>query len=124
MVECHWCVAQAEGHPGELIETQVADRKRGVLLRFRGHTDLPKSFFEVHSGEMCSSSHTLQRFLYPGERIGIFLCLHVESSEVNAESKRPIFLFYQHHSVTPRRLTRSNSTSLQHVSQGCMNFLE
>ena len=30
--ECHRCVAQPKGHPGELIKTQVADRKCSVLL--------------------------------------------------------------------------------------------
>ena len=124
MLECRGCVTQSERHPSELIETQVANHECGILLRLWGHTDLPKSTFEVHSGEMCSSDHTLQHFLYPGERIGILLCPHVESSEVNAEWKGPILLLYQHHSVTPGRLTRSNSASLQHISQGCMHFFQ
>ena len=123
-LECRRCVTLSEGHPGELIETQVADRECGILLQLRGHTDLPKSTFEVHSGEMCSSGHTLQCFLYPGERVGILLCPCIELSEVNAGSKGPILLLYQHHGITPGRLTRSNSASLQHISQGCMHFFQ
>ena len=40
MLQAH---TQPEGHSGELIETQIVDHKCGVLLQFRGHTDLPKS---------------------------------------------------------------------------------
>ena len=68
-LECHGCVTQSKGHPGKFIETKVANHECGVLLRLWGHVDLPKSTLEIHGGEVCSSGHALQHFLYPGEGI-------------------------------------------------------
>ena len=92
MLECHGHVTQSEGHPGKFIETKVANHEHGVLLRFWGHVDLPKSTFEIHGGEVFSSGHALQHLLYPGERVEIFLHLHIEMSKINTESKGSIFL--------------------------------
>ena len=87
-----------------------------------GHVDLPKSTFKIHGGEVCSSGHALQHLLYPGKRVGILLHLHVETSEINAESKGSIFLLHQYHCIAPGRLARLNGASLQHVSKLCMNL--
>ena len=109
-------VAQSKGHSCEFVKTQVADHEHGILLRLLGHADLPKSTLEVHSGEVCSSSHALQCLLYPGEGVGIFLSLCIESSESNTELEGPILFLHQHHGIAPRRLTRPNGASLQHIS--------
>ena len=69
MLECRRRVTQSEGHPGKFIETEVANCECGVLLRFWGHVDLPKSTFEIHVGEVCSSGNAHQHFLDPGERV-------------------------------------------------------
>ena len=116
-LECHVCVTQSGGHPGKFIETKVANHESGALLQFWGHADLPKSTLEICGGEVCSSGHALQHFLYPGERVQIFLCPCVETSKINTESKGSIFLLHQYHCITPERLARSDSTNLQHVSK-------
>ena len=41
----------------------------------------------------------------------------IETSKINAESKGSIFLLHQYHCITPGRLARSNSASLQHISK-------
>ena len=53
--------------------------------------DLPKPTFEIHSGEVCHSSHTFQCFLYSGKRVGVLLCPRIKSSKVNAEPEGTIF---------------------------------
>ena len=109
-------VTQSKGHPGEFIEPKVANCQRNVLLQLWGHANLPKSTLEIHGGEMCSSGHALQHLLCPGKRVGIFLCLRVETSKINAELQSSIFLSHQYHCITPGGLARLNGTSLQHVS--------
>ena len=77
----------------------------------------PKSTLEIHGGEVCSSSLSLQCLLYPAKRVGILFCPCIETSKINAESKGSIFLSHQYHCIAPGRLARPNSTSLQHVSK-------
>ena len=124
MLEYRGCITQSKGHPGKFIETKVANHECGVLLQLWGHADLPKSTLKVHHGEVCSSCHVFQIFLYPGKGIRIFLCPHIEVHTFNAELKGSIFLPHQYHCITPGRLAKSNSTSIQHISKGCTNLFQ
>ena len=105
MLECCGCVTQSKGHPSTFIKTKVANHECGILLGFQGHADLPKSTLEIHGGEVCSSSYAFQHFLYPGERVQIFLCPPIQTSKINAESKGI------HLSFTPALLHYTRETS-------------
>ena len=117
VLESHWRVAEPKGHMSKLVKPQIAHSERGVLLRAWHHPDLPESAFEIHHGEMCSAHHTLQCLLDLWQRVGIFLCMHIESVQIHAEAQRTIFFSYQYHHVAPQRLAGTYCPCIQHIME-------
>ena len=103
-LESHRSIAEPKGHMSKLIKPQIAHDEGSVLLRPWCHLDLPKSTFEIHHAEMCSTHHTLQCLLDLGQRVGILLCACIESVEIHAVAQQTIFFSYQYHCIAPWRL--------------------
>ena len=103
MLECGWCVAQAIGHPQELVDTHASNGESRVLAGLLCHLNLPESTLEVHAREVVGAHHTLHGFLHPRQGEGILLGLLVQEAEVNTEAEGAVLLPDQHHGITPWR---------------------
>ena len=116
MLECCRCITQSKGHIGKFIETQVANRECGYCCDSgamqTGQNPLLKSIVEkwVAPAMISSTSCIL------GRGYESFFVRVLRYLKVNAEWKESIFLPHQYHYITPGRLARSDSASIQHIS--------
>ena len=58
-------MTQTVGHVQELIDTHATDRKSSILSGLLSHLDLPEPIFQVHTGEVSGTHHTLHGLLHP-----------------------------------------------------------
>ena len=105
-------ITQPKQHTFTLIQAHTTQGEGSILFAFLSHRDLPESRVHVKRREMGSPSKTLQCLTDVGQRMRVFHSQRVELSEVNAEAERSILLSYQHNSITPWAVARSDHTSI------------
>ena len=88
------CIAQAEGHPLPLVQSQFA-RESGFLSILLPQRDLPESRTQVQCGEELGIAKFREALVYPRYRVSIFYRYRIQV--VKAATKATLPSFLRHH---------------------------
>ena len=83
------CIAQAEGHPLPLVQSQFA-RESGFLSILLPQRDLPEGRTQVQRGEELGITKLREALVYSRYRVRIFYCYRVQVTKVATKSKLPL----------------------------------
>ena len=86
------CIAQAEGHPLPLVQSQFA-RKSGFLSILLPQMDLPEGRTQVQCGEELGITKLREALVYSRYRVHIFYRYRVQVTKVATKPKLPPFFF-------------------------------
>ena len=96
------CIAQAEGHPFPLVQSQFA-RESGFLSILLPQRDLPEGRTQVQRDEELGITKLREALVYSRYRVRILYCNRVQVTKVATKSKLSPFLFRHYHPASPWR---------------------